>query len=347
MTAMILGRDDFERILIQGTRFIDVRAPVEYALGSVPGSINLPILNDDERHAIGICYRNDGPDAAVQLGHQLVSGLIRDERIRSWVAEVDRHPGAVIYCFRGGMRSRITQSWLAEQGLRRPIIEGGYKALRRFLIEVTEEKTKTLQFKVVSGPTGSGKTKYLKFQGKRYVDLEALAEHRGSAFGGLPSPQPTQVDFENRLALELLKIPPDEDVLIEDESRMIGKRFIPDCLFEKMEESPRIILEIPIETRVENIFQDYIMDSSLGVSGDLFRFEDFRGAVRAISRRLGDELTKIILTDLDHAQSEFSAGRGLVANRIWIRKLLERYYDPLYLRGVTRRLISLNVTVQG
>lgn len=332
-----IDRDDFEALFTGGTPFIDVRAPVEYALGSVPGSVNLPILNNVERHEVGTCYRNDGQDAAVALGHRLVSGAVRDARVTSWMDEVVRHPDAVIYCFRGGMRSQITQRWLAENGIHRPIVNGGYKALRRFLMQTIEEKSKDLHLKVVSGPTGSGKTKFLKLQNQAFVDLEGLAEHRGSAFGGMPSPQPTQIDFENRLAMVLLKLPQGQEILIEDESRMIGKRFIPDALFQRMEASPRIVLDIPLDVRIENIFEDYIATSRLGLNGDLSRFDDFRVAVRAISRKLGDELTKKILLDLDHSESEFSAGRGLVSNRVWIRKILERYYDPLYLRGMARR----------
>lgn len=335
-----IERIAFESLFLRKVRFIDVRAPVEYVLGSIPGSINLPILNDEERHEIGICYRNDDQDAAVKLGHRLVSGSIRDERITAWMDEIALHPDSVIYCFRGGMRSQLTQSWLSEKGIHRPIVEGGYKALRRFLMATTEEKSAKLRLQVVSGPTGSGKTRYLKLQQKPFLDLEALAEHRGSAFGALPSPQPTQIDFENRLAVALLKLHFDQEVLIEDESRMIGKRFIPECLFNRMGESPRIILQVSIDERVENIFSDYILSSSLGTSGDLSRFEEFRVAVRAVSKRLGSELAKEILSDLDHSENEFGAGRGLASNRKWIRTMLERYYDPVYQRGMARSSLA-------
>jgi tRNA 2-selenouridine synthase len=316
---------DFRFLFLRDTPLIDLRAPVEFSGGSAPGAVNLPLLLDQERHEIGIAYKQSGQQAAIALGHKFVSGEVREARMASWLAEIERHPNAVLYCFRGGLRSQITQEWLRERGVERPIVEGGYKALRRFLLRMLEERVRALHFRVVCGPTGSGKTQYLRHCKGAFLDLEALARHRGSAFGALPEAQPCQVDFENALALSLLKLPADvSEVLVEDESRMIGKLVMPEILFERMKEGARLVLDLPLEERVENVFRDYVSPG---------KFADFRGSVRAISRKLGGQLTSEILADLDMAEREFLAGRGLGSNRAWIRKLLEHYYDPCYSRS--------------
>jgi tRNA 2-selenouridine synthase len=325
-----LSSSRFADLFVRGTRFIDVRAPIEFHAGSIPGAVNLPLLTDEERHQVGLTFKQQGQQAAIELGHRLVSGAVKESRMQAWLEELETHPQAVIFCFRGGLRSQIVQAWLAESGVHRPIIEGGYKALRRFLIEVLETRPRDLKFLVVSGPTGSGKTAYLHASGQPFLDLEEIAAHRGSAFGGMGR-QPTQVDFENALAVKLFHLAnSSEAILIEDESRRIGQRAIPEVLFLKMNSSPKIRLEVSFEARVENIFRDYILQSILGAERDLQKFADFRRAVTAISRRLGGLRAQEIMHDLNASQSEFEAGRGLESNRIWIRKLLQWYYDPLY-----------------
>lgn len=322
-----LAADQFEKLLLGSTRWIDVRAPVEFSAGAVPGAINLPLLNDQERHQIGITYKQLGREAAVKLGHELVSGEVKDKRIHAWL-EASQDVGTIIYCFRGGLRSQITQAWLKEAGVGRPIISGGYKALRRFLLGVLEQRTPELE--VVSGPTGSGKTSFLHSSGQPFLDLEGLAAHRGSAFGAMERPQPSQADFENALALAILRLPKGQKVLVENESRLIGHCCIPELFFQKMKGSPKIRFERPLEERVENIFKDYILDSRLGRSGDVGRFDDFKKSVTAISRKLGGQRAQEILEDIGRSQRDFETGVGLDSNRVWIRKLLEWYYDPLY-----------------
>lgn len=327
---------EFLDLLLSGARLIDVRAPVEFAEGSIPGSVNLPILTDDERQQVGVTYKTDGPQAAIELGHRLVSGATRKAREDSWLQEIARHPEAVILCFRGGLRSQTAQAWLSERGVRRPLIAGGYKAMRRFLLQALEKEPTRRRFRVVRGPTGSGKTKFLASSGKPYLDLEAHARHRGSAFGALEVPQPTQIDFENAVALTLLRLPVDEEILIESESRMIGSRTVPESLFRRMQESPQMLLDVDLETRVENILHDYIEDSSLIKAGDPTRFDEFASAINAISRRLGGTRSAEILEDLKASREEFLTSRTIASNRTWIRKLLVWYYDPLYARSVIK-----------
>ncbi len=326
-----LTESDFHKHLLNATPWIDVRSPVEFQAGSILGAINLPLLSDAERQQIGITYKTQGQNAAIALGHHLVSGATRETRLQAWLKAIEQHPTAIIYCFRGGLRSQIVQSWLSERGVHRPIVAGGYKALRRFLMMRLEQCIETTQFLVVSGPTGSGKTQHLKTCGKPHIDLEALAQHRGSAFGALATPQPTQIDFENTLAVQMLKLlPVKEPILIESESRMIGKCALPSALHKKMQMSPRLVLQISLEERVENIFRDYILQSALCTQGDVQHFDELRRSVLAISRKLGGLRTQEILQDLEAAKKTFESEKQLANNRLWIRKLLEWYYDPLY-----------------
>lgn len=340
-----------------------MRAPVEFQQGSLPGAVNLPILNDAERALIGTTYKNQGQSAAVQLGYQIVSGNVKDERVQGWRDYIAQNPSTVIYCFRGGKRSQITQAWLAETGVERPLIVGGYKRVRRFFMqEIVDFATQT-DFLVVSGATGSGKTKLLQTMLPSYpgLDLESLAHHRGSAFGSRETPQPTQIDFENRLAVAMLKL---EDKglqgrrpIIEDESRLIGRINVPLPLFEKMRSSEVVWIEEPLEKRVENIFTDYILETAVGLTqnqtprcqeeNDILRgqalqvFEKYRKSVKAISRRLGGLRTQEILSDLEQSQTDFLNKNEIASNKVWIEKLLLFYYDPRYLDSLQRRQVKI------
>lgn len=323
----------FEKLFLHSPRWIDVRAPVEFEGGAIPGAVNLPLLTNDERHQIGLVYKHAGQAAAIELGHKLVGGAVRETRTQAWVNEFKQHPKAQIYCFRGGLRSQTVQGWLSESGIDAPVVAGGYKALRRFLLQSLPQSIARLNFEIVSGPTGSGKTQFLYQSGRPFLDLEALARHRGSAFGKLEVPQPGQADFENALAVELLKLSHhSQPILIEDESRMIGQRLIPEALFVKMQSSPKIFVEPDFDQRVENIFKDYVLNSSLGLNQDAAKFEQFREAIHKISRKLGGLRAQEILQDLNQSEREYLTSRNLNSNRIWIAKLLKWYYDPLYRR---------------
>lgn len=327
---------DFEKLLLNSTPWIDVRAPIEFLEGSIPGAMNLPLMNDDERRQVGICYKQNGREAAIALGNALVSGEVQEQRIQNWLNALGKHPEAIIYCFRGGLRSQITQKWLRERGTDRPLVAGGYKALRQYLLKTIEELSHSLHFEVVSGLTGSGKTHFLHSCGEPFIDLEELARHRGSAFGEMAGGQPSQVNFENGLAVALLRLKTTRGrILIESESRMIGKRVVPETLFHRIKDGPKIILEVPFKQRVENIFQDYIQNSVLGQNGDVTQFTKFRNSVMAISQKLGGLRTQEIMKDLSFSEAEFLAGRGLESNRVWIEKLLRWYYDPIYLKQRT------------
>jgi tRNA 2-selenouridine synthase len=313
---------------------VDVRAPVEFLAGSIPGSINLPILNDDERARVGTVYKNQGSDQAVALGHELVAGALKESRIGAWSEAVRARPESTfITCFRGGMRSKLAQAWTAENGFPVPRLEGGYKKMRARLMEEIERFSAARELLVLTGKTGAGKTKVLVELKRPKLDLEALAHHRGSAFGGHRDPQPAQIDFENRLALDMFRLPPERQVVIEDESRLIGSVVLPEKLFLKMRSAPVAILDEPLEVRIENTLQEYVVAHEN--EGNLF--PSLRESLFRIQRKLGGVRYQEVAHDLRHAQMVFRETRDHAPSRVWIEKLLVWYYDPLYENSFARR----------
>lgn len=318
---------------------------MEFAQGALPGAINLPIMYNDERTMVGTAYKQAGKEAAVKLGHELVSGQVKELRLKMWIERIRQEPESVLYCFRGGLRSHITQKWLKERGLEMPLILGGYKKARLFLRDEIEHFSQHRDFLLLSGPTGSAKTHVLNKASAFYpsVDLEALAHHRGSAFGAWMIPQPTPINFENNLAVEILKLKDKiqgRKVLFEDESRMIGRCVLPEGLFVKMRTSEVIFIDESFERRVDNIFQDYVVNTALSQDSEpdaLKVFAGFHRSTHAISRKLGGVRTQELLQDLAVSEEAYLRGRGLETNKVWIAKLLSFYYDPLYLQSLERR----------
>lgn len=358
-----IQKKDFKKIFLSNTPLLDVRAPVEFAHGSLPGAVNLPILNDSERALIGTTYKNQGSEAAVALGYQIISGPVKAERLEAWQSFLREHPQAILYCFRGGKRSQITQQWLRENGWSRPLLVGGYKAARQFLLEEIDRFSRERELLVVSGPTGSGKTHFLHQVQSFYpcIDLEMLARHRGSAFGALDQAQPTQIDFENHLARTLLraedKFTPTARPLVEDESRVIGKVYQPNSFFERLRGGEVLWLEEPLDVRIANVFNDYVVATALGLSTqqtprcaeelEILRtqalqvFAKYRHSVAQISTRLGGLRAQEVLADIASAEADFLNNNTLEKNRTWIEKLLLYYYDPLYLGSLRRRQVKV------
>lgn len=302
------------------TPLIDVRAPVEYAQGSVPFSVNLPLLTNDERHEIGIAYKTQGQAAAIELGHQLVSGPVRSARVQQWVDYLKSHPSAQVMCFRGGLRSQISSQWITEAGIPRTPVSGGYKRMRRFFLSWLTEAPLPPTLRL-GGLTGSGKTTLLRTL-PGHLDLEELAGHRGSAFG-YQGPQPSQVRFENELALGLLTH--QGTLIVEDESPVIGERRLPQRFFAHLRSANLVILETPIDQRARTIFEDYVRNRSA---------EFFLVATKRLSRRLGGALSKHILETITHA---FTQPMTYESHGPWIILLLENYYDPSYRRDLERQ----------
>ncbi len=313
--------DDYANILRDARPLIDVRSPAEFRRGAVPGAANLPLLMDDEREAVGKTYKTDGHDAAVALGRQLVAATAKASRIAAWRAFAAEHPQALITCWRGGLRSQIAQAWLADAGIDLPRIAGGFKALRHFCLDTVQAAGTTRRFVVVGGRTGSGKTRVVR-AARAHVDLEAVANHRGSAFGGFPTPQPPPVTFENALAVALLKLSPQLPVVVEDESRTIGRLAIPAAIYNAMQQAPIALLQVDDGDRVDNIYREYVVEADEPE-------HHLTTSLARIERRLGGVHYREIAALLDAAFRADPADRG-EAHRVWIRRLLEYYYDPMY-----------------
>ncbi len=331
--------DDYRSIIVANRALLDLRAPVEFAQGSLPGAENHPFINDQERHEIGLRYAQLGQDAAIDLGHELVKGPLKEQRIANWLHFAERHPDGLLFCWRGGMRSQFSQQWLFDAtGVRYPRIRGGYKALRAFLIEETEQISARLKLIVVGGRTGVGKTLFLHNRADS-IDLEGMANHRGSAFGNHPTPQPGQADFENRVAIELIKHQASNApyLLVEDEGRNIGKRLLPTPLHDKMDSAPRVMLELSVEERIEITHREYI-DEALGEYGDMPGEENSFNAwasyllesLDKIRKRLGSQRHQELRKMMERAiEAQRSKGDSRL-HRDWIRALLVDYYDPMY-----------------
>ena len=318
---------------------LDVRSPSEFAAGSLPGAINLPILSDEERAAVGLKYRTHGREAAISLGESLVRAETKAQRIADWVHLVERYPQTVICCARGGMRSEYAQRWLAEVGLTLERVEGGYKALRSACLQVIESAPAELRPIILGGRTGSGKTDLLREYASG-IDLEGLANHRGSAFGALNKRQPSQASMENALACELTRFRPGQPVLLEDESRAIGSRSLPMPLFKAMSEAPIAVIDLGRETRARRIYAEYVVGASAAVpQGELH--EEYRQALQRIRKRLGDRNCRKITTQLDDAFKT----RTQDAHLVWITSLLTDYYDPMYDYGMKRK--AMRIAMRG
>ena len=342
--------NDYLKLFVDDVPMMDVRAPVEFDKGAFPHSANVPLLDDEQRAEIGKRYKDAGQDEAIRLGLELATPEIRQQRMRQWKHFVDTHPEGYLYCFRGGLRSRTTQAWLREQGIDYPLIKGGYKAMRNFLLQQLEVSIEQIPFTILSGMTGSGKTRVLQ---KTYyhVDLEGLANHRGSAFGrDVHDVQPSQIDWENRLSVTCLKHRhhfPGTGLMLEDEGKMIGRIIIPVEFYQKMVQSPRVFLQRDLEDRVAIIREDYISQNwpvylqHHGIDA-ADRFSDFvLGNLARIRNRLGGERYKQVHDSfssalehlIDSGQSdEFDEG---------IRLLLTEYYDPMYQYQLKKKPVEI------
>ncbi len=328
---------DFKELFRRDTPLIDVRAPVEFHEGHFPASINLPLMNNEERAAVGTRYKEAGQSEALALGHELVSGALKESRINDWEAFLRKHPEANLYCFRGGLRSQISVSWIAERGLKVPFVPGGYKALRRFLLETLEQESRQRRFLVVGGRTGSGKTLILEATTLPALDLEGAANHKGSSFGKM-GPQPAQITFENRVAIQFLKHDPAPVTLVEDESVMIGSCVVPRILKDSMNQAPILLLEVPIQERIRNIFEGYVLDRFQSYGGDRDAVATFmRESLERISKKLGGLETTRLRGLIDTAFS-VDGSPTLEAHATWIEALLLRYYDPLYDKSIAKNL---------
>jgi tRNA 2-selenouridine synthase len=345
---------------------LDVRAPVEVAKGALPFSVEEPILTNEERHQVGIRYKEDGQQAAIDLGYELTRPFLQ-ERIKRWREVSQRSPTAVM-CWRGGLRSKLAHEFIDLPNVAR--LQGGYKALRNYLLGTLPKVLERKQVLVLTGLTGVGKTEVLRElgSGSRFrvsedgevvtsetrnpkpethstssekiqsvypalhsLDLEYHAHHKGSAFGNLGE-QPSQQTFDNALAVETL-LNPAKTVLLEDESFKIGKLFLPEALWEKIKTAPLVVLEDSKEERVQRIFEEYVLEETK-MFGAEKTFEKISTNFLKLRERLGHKTMTECLEEIELAKN--CDWLGLAAHTRWIELLLENYYDPLYKKSMTK-----------
>ncbi|MEL0173627.1 MAG: tRNA 2-selenouridine(34) synthase MnmH [bacterium] len=304
---------------------IDLRSENEFKKGSIPQSVNIPILNNDQFKKVGIEYKKNGSDAAIALGHSLVKGSLKENLIHHWTEHLKKNPECLLYCFRGGMRSEIAVKWLSECGVKVNRLKGGYKNFRNWVIsQHLDIENYIKDWIIIGGLTGSGKTDFLR-SFKESIDLEQIANHRGSAFGVRDSGQPTQSNFENILTLDYLNHKY-EKLILEDESRTIGRAGLPGFWYQKMQSSKLIILEVDDDKRAENIYYEYVYDElNNGVNEDIL-LEKYLGSLNNIKRRLGNVVYNNIK---DLMKSAFRQNEKEI-HKEWILTLLTSYYDKMY-----------------
>ncbi len=345
---------DIEQLVAARCPLIDVRSPGEFAAGSVPGAVNIPLLSDEQRHRVGACYREHGREAALRLGYQLVSGAKKEHLVEQMCTRLAEHPQTVLYCSRGGLRSAIASDWIYQQTSSPvPRLAGGYKAARNYLLSRLEPQTVSAKPILLGGRTGSGKTLLLKTL-PNAIDLEALANHRGSTFGRFTTPQPGQADFENRLAAALIQHGREgfAHLLVEDEGKHVGKRFIPRALADFLSSADLLVLETPFEERVQITFDEYVVASQQRyaarqdpAAGLWAWFADMSHNMDKIGKRLGTSMLEQVKALLEAGCYHQEKDGGQEAHKHWIRLLLRHYYDPMY--DYQLRMKSLSPVLAG
>ena len=297
---------------------LDVRSPGEYTVGHIGGAVSLPLFDDSERAEVGTLYKQTSPDAALLRGLEIAGGKLRGLVGQARAAAPSGR--VIVQCWRGGQRS-ASVVWLLEQaGMEVAQLTGGYKAYRAYARTWLEEAHHELR--VLSGPTGSGKTSVLHAMrelGAAVVDLEGLANHKGSSFGALgEAPQPSSEAFENMLFTALRQLPTDRPVWLEDESRMIGTVCQPEPFYERLVTAPAIELVQPLAWRVDKLVKDY---ASYGK-------EDLMAAFTRLRKKLGGQHLHTALDALDRQDYATACRVALV------------YYDKAYAHYAERKAVA-------
>ncbi|MEM9326501.1 MAG: tRNA 2-selenouridine(34) synthase MnmH [Bacteroidota bacterium] len=312
-----------EDLISVPTPLVDVRSPGEFGAGHIPGAHSLPLFSNEERAEVGISYKNDGPQAAIKLGLDIVG-----PKMRNLVEQAEElgAPALTLYCWRGGMRSE-SMAWLLEKGgLEIGVLEGGYKAFRR---QVHGYFDQPLPLHVLTGYTGSTKTEVLHAmadQGVQVIDLEGLANHQGSSFGNqLSTYQPSTEQFQNDLLTAFLRMDATQPIWLEDESICIGKVSLPESLFEQMSLAPHYHLTMPQSRRIRHLVSAY---------GKL-EADQLITATLAIRKKLGPGPTEEAIEHLSTGQMDAAA------------QIILSYYDRQYRKSIDRKKELIQVYVDG
>lgn len=299
---------------------IDVRSPGEFAEDHIPGAINLPVLSDAERERVGTLYKQVSSFDAKKVGAALVARNIA-QHLDAWFADKPKGYRPLVYCWRGGSRSGSLTHILQKIGFAAMQLDGGYKAYRRHVVAELVRLPAQFAYRVVSGPTGSGKSRLLlalASEGAQVLDLEVLAAHRGSLLGALPGQaQPSQKSFESAIWSALNGFDPARPVFVESESKKIGALRVPEALITAMHASRCLRLEVPLAARVNLLTEDYA---------------HFLLDPETINRQLG------FLTTL-RGHETIAKWQALATEQAWpelVAVLLEQHYDPAYLKSLSR-----------
>jgi len=317
---------DIETFLSASNEFpvIDVRSPAEFEHGHIPDAYNIPLFENKERAKVGTAYKQTGRQKAIEIGLEFVGPklsdfvqktkeILRGVSSRKGGTQNDKQPETIlIHCWRGGMRSANFAYLLNLYGYKTHTLIKGYKAYRNFILSRVLGVDKETNLIIVGGETGSGKTEILRNiseQGEQVIDLESLANHKGSAFGSLgEKPQPTQEQFENNLSHQLSKTDFKKRIWLEDESRSIGTCQLPNQIWEKMKQAPIIRVNIPKQERIERLMNDY----------GKFSKEELANCILKIEKRLGPQHAKQALEELEKG------------NLREVTDILLSYYDKAY-----------------
>lgn len=293
---------------------VDVRSEGEYEAGHIPGANNLPILNNAERVAVGTDYKQKGQLEAIKTGFRLVGPRIID--IVNNAEQLATNREMIVHCWRGGMRSGNFCHFVGMAKMKTHQVRGGYKAYRQLAFESFKSP---MQLIVIGGSTGSGKSELLRAlasQGEQIIDLETLASHKGSVFGGLMlPPQPTTEQFENQLLENILKLNLTKRIWIEDESIAVGKIFLPQGLWKTMSSAPMVELLVEQEKRIDRLVEEY------GKSDK----QEFLASMEKIVKKLGGQHFK-------------AAKEKLLADDMFATiEILLNYYDKAYANGIAKK----------
>ena len=318
---------DIYSVIEKPNRFseiIDVRSPSEFHDDHIPGAINLPVLSDEERSLVGTLYKQDSFE-----GKKLGAGLICkniSKMFESVLKYKNKDWQPLIYCQRGGERSKSVATVLLRTGFKTNILSGGYKAYRRYVINELEKLGDKVEFQVICGLTGSGKTKLLSELNKyglQTLDLEAVAKHYGSLLGQYPTvTQPSQKQFESNLLVAMLRLNAEQRIFVESESRKIGNRQIPTPIIKKMRNSKCLWIQMTMEERINFLLKEYthFVKNPEGFLGIIRKFENYL---------VKDKFDQLVDLYKKKHWEEF------------VGMLLREHYDPSYLKSIGKNFTQI------
>ncbi len=303
--------------------FIDVRSESEYEQDTIPGAINMPVLNNSEREHVGYVYTQVDRDKAKTLGLKYASTKLVEFYEKAKSIEKNKK-NIALFCYRGGMRSNSVANVLSTMGINLYLIKGGYKSYRKYVLEELVKHEGKYNYIVLHGYTGTGKTKILKMlesHGKSILDLESLAKNAGSVFGNIAfeGESNSQKKFES-LLLDKFENIDDSFIFTESESKRVGKAVLPEFLFNDMEKGYHVLIETTLEKRVENLVDDYISNAPCTID------EEIEKAIKKLRKKIGGDKVDILIEEL-----------GKKNYSIIARELMINYYDPLYKYSIEKQ----------